>query len=310
MIFASKRRTKVPAPPCDFSTSSEERLFSLYASSIKLPIIKEGMDIGELLVDEIKKMGTGIEDNDIIVVAHTAVSKSEGRTRLLKNIKPTDKAIEISRKKNVTNQRFVSHKSKICDDDPRFIQAILDETEEIIIEYPPIFLVKAKCGNICINAGVDRSNIEDGSVILLPKDPDLSARKIGERIAAIEDKKVGVIISDTNGRPFRRGQVGFAIGAYNLDPIRDWKGKEDIFGRILRVSEEAIVDELAGLANILMGEGDWMTPAVLIRGLSILKEDARGIKTIYRDESTDYIKKALKKVSKIKDFFNNQSDIT
>jgi len=277
-----------------FSRSVDASIFSsrqaqkLSAYPIKLPMIKEGMDIGDLLVDGIKKMGLNIDDNDIIVVAHTAVSKSEGRIRLLADIKPTEKAVEIARKK---------------DDDPRFIQAILDETEEIIIEYPPIFLVKAKCGNICINAGVDRSNIEDGSVIVLPKDPDLSAKKISERIFEIENKKVGVIISDTNGRPFRRGQVGFAIGAYNIDPIRDWRGKEDMFGRILRVSEEAIVDELAALANILMGEGDWMTPAVLIRGLSVVKEDSSGVKTIYRDESTDYVRKALKEVSKIKNFF-------
>ena len=273
----------------DASIFSSRQAQKLSAYPIKLPMIKEGMDIGDLLVDGIKKMGLNIDDNDIIVVAHTAVSKSEGRIRLLADIKPTEKAVEIARKK---------------DDDPRFIQAILDETEEIIIEYPPIFLVKAKCGNICINAGVDRSNIEDGSVIVLPKDPDLSAKKISERIFEIENKKVGVIISDTNGRPFRRGQVGFAIGAYNIDPIRDWRGKEDMFGRILRVSEEAIVDELAALANILMGEGDWMTPAVLIRGLSVVKEDSSGVKTIYRDESTDYVRKALKEVSRIKNFFD------
>jgi len=256
---------------------------------IKLPVIKDGMNIGDLLIEGIKEIGLSIENGDIIVVAHTAVSKSEGRIRLLDDIKPTSKAINIANKKN---------------DDPRFIQAILDETEEVIIEYPPIFLVKAKCGNICINAGVDRSNIEDGAVILLPRDPDLSARKIGEQIFEMENKKIGVIISDTNGRPFRKGQVGFAIGVYNIDPIRDWRGRKDMFGRILRVSEEAIVDELAALANILMGEGDWMTPAVLIKGLSLLNEDSMGIKTIYRDESTDYIRKALKEVAKIKDFFS------
>lgn len=269
-----------------FSPKSAEKL-SMYP--IKLPVIKDGMDIGDLLIEGIKEIGLSIENGDIIVVAHTAVSKSEGRIRLLDDIKPTSKAINIANKKN---------------DDPRFIQAILDETEEVIIEYPPIFLVKAKCGNICINAGVDRSNIEDGAVILLPRDPDLSARKIGEQIFEMENKKIGVIISDTNGRPFRKGQVGFAIGVYNIDPIRDWRGRKDMFGRMLRVSEEAIVDELAALANILMGEGDWMTPAVLIKGLSLINEDSMGIKTIYRDESTDYIRKALKEVAKIKDFFS------
>jgi len=263
----------------DASAFLSRQTQKLSAYPIKLPIIKEETDIGELLIDGIKEMGLNIANNDIIVVAHTAVSKSEGRIRLLKDIEPTERAIKISKKKN---------------DDPRFIQAILDETEEIIVEYPPIFLVKAKFGNICINAGVDRSNIEDGAVILIPKDPDLSAKKIGKRIFEIENKKVSVIISDTNGRPFRIGQVGFAIGACGINPIRDWRGKKDMFGRILRISEEAIVDELAALANILMGEGDWMTPAVLIRGLSLFKEDTAGIRAIYRDESIDYVKKALK----------------
>jgi coenzyme F420-0:L-glutamate ligase/coenzyme F420-1:gamma-L-glutamate ligase len=243
------------------------------AFSIKLPPIEEGDDLGKMISKRLDLM-----DDDILVIAHTVVSKSEGRIRRLKEINPGDLAFEIAKKKK---------------EDPRFVQAVLDETKEILIDHP-IFLVEANCRNICINAGVDRSNVEEGYLILLPRDPDASAERIRRRIFEMTRKRVGVIISDTNGRPFRIGQVGFSIGIYGIEPIRDWKGKKDIFGKKLKITEEAIADELAGMSNILMGEGDWLAPVVVIRGLSILSDEKKGIKRIYRDEGKDYIRMAIK----------------
>ena len=251
---------------------------SISACSIKLPLIEEEDDLGKIIAEELIVERFDLADDDILVIAHTIVSKSEGRIRRLKEINPSDIAYEIAEKRK---------------EDPRVIQAVLDETKEILIEQP-LFLVEAKCGNICINAGVDRSNVKEGYLILLPKDPDASAEKIGRRIFELTKRRVGVIISDTNGRPFRIGQVGFSIGIYGIEPIRDWKGKKDIFGKRLEITEEAISDELAGMSNILMGEGDWCSPVVVIRGLSVLSDKNGGVKKIYRDEATDYIRRAIK----------------
>ncbi|MDL5502381.1 MAG: coenzyme F420-0:L-glutamate ligase, partial [Candidatus Methanoperedens sp.] len=149
--------------------------------------------------------------------------------------------------------------------DPRFVQAVLDESVEILLE-SPFLLVRIKNGSICVNAGIDHSNVEGSdNILLLPKNPDKSAFDLKKSLFNYTGKNVSVVITDTNGRAFRTGQTGAAIGCAGIKPTRDWRGTKDLFGRVLEVKNEGIVDEIAGFANILMGEGDGGMPIVVIR---------------------------------------------
>ncbi len=241
-----------------------------------IPLINAGDDIAHILSEK-----TELKQHDIVVISSTIVSKSQGRTISLESVKPTRRAKTIAK----SNQN-----------DPRFVQAVLDESEEILLE-SPFLLVRTKNGSICVNAGIDHSNVEgQDNVLLLPEDPDKSALAIKEAIFNYTGKKVSVIITDTNGRAFRMGQTGAAIGIAGIKPTRDWRGTEDLFGRVLEVKNEAIVDEIAGFANILMGEGSGGTPIVIIRGLNLYHE-SYGIKELFRPEEEDVIRKALRALS-------------
>lgn len=241
---------------------------------IKLPMIKEGDDIAKMIVETYE-----VEEGDIIAICSTIVSKAEGRIAKLEDYEPSEEAIRIAER---------------IGEDPRFVQAVLDESEEVLIDYP-FLLVKAKFGNICVNAGIDRSNVEDG-ILLPPKDPDRSAENIRKRIKELTGRDVGVIITDTNGRCFRRGVTGFAIGVSGVKVFRDWIGKRDLYEKPLTKTVECVVDEIAGFANLIMGEGDWGIPVVVFRGLN-LKGDGKA-KQIYRDEEEDLIRMCLKKCRK------------
>ncbi len=238
-----------------------------------IPLIKEGDDIARLLTEK-----TEIKEHNIVVISSTIVSKSEGRALSLNNVKATQRAKNIAKR----NQN-----------DPRFVQAVLDESEEVLLE-SPFLLVRTRNGSICVNAGIDRSNVEGSeNILLLPKDADKSALGIKESIFNYTGKKVSVVITDTNGRAFRMGQTGAAIGIAGIKATRDWRGTEDLFGRVLEVKNEAVVDEIAGFANILMGEGSGGTPIVIIRGLNLYHE-SYGIRELFRPEEEDVIRRALK----------------
>ncbi len=239
---------------------------------LKLPLIKEGDDIAKMIVERFD-----VEDGDVVAICSTVVSKAEGRVARLEDYNPTDRAIEIAEK---------------IGEDARFVQAVLDESDEILIDHP-FLLVKAKFGNICVNAGIDRSNVEKGLIILPPKDPDESARRIRERIKELTGKNVGVIITDSNGRCFRKGVVGVAIGASGVRIFRDWIGKRDLYGNPLTKTVECVADEIAGFANLIMGEGDWGVPVVIFRGLNV-GGDGKAVE-IYRSEEEDVIRRRLKK---------------
>ncbi len=236
-----------------------------------IPEIKKGDDIGEIISKLFK-----FENGDVLAICSTIVSKAEGRVRRLEDYRPTKEALKIAEK---------------IGKDPRFVQAVLEESEEVLIDYP-FLLVKAKFGNVCVNAGIDQSNVEKGLLLLPPINPDESAEKIRKRIAELTGRNVGVIITDTNGRCFRKGVVGFAIGSSGVEVLRDWRGKRDLYGNVLEVTVECVVDELAAFANLLMGEGDSATPAVVFRGLDVSGEGS--VKEVYRSEEEDVISKKIK----------------
>ena len=207
-----------------------------------LPIIKQGDDIALLV-----KSLFDFQDGDVLCLASTIVAKSEGRFRELESYHPTDRALEIAR--NVGK-------------DPRFVQAVLDESEEVLLDQP-FLLVVTRFGHVGVNAGIDQSNVGDARILLLPKDPSASAK----RLCASLGKDCAVIITDTCGRPFRAGVAGVAVGWAGIAALRDWRGVQDLHGKALEITLEAIVDEIAAMANLLMGEAGDGTPAVVFRDL-------------------------------------------
>ncbi|MCE8425841.1 MAG: coenzyme F420-0:L-glutamate ligase [Candidatus Methanoperedens sp.] len=237
-----------------------------------IPLIKPGSDIAKLIVER-----TELKKHDIVIISSTIVSKSENRIRSLKDVNVTEKARTLTARNG---------------NDPRFVQAVLDESVEILLEVP-FLLVRTRTGSICVNAGIDHSNVEGAdNIISLPESPDGSAKKIKDDLFKLTGKKVSVIITDTNGRAFRIGQSGIAIGIAGIRATKDWRGTKDLFGRVLEVKNEAIVDEIAGFANILLGEGNGGTPIAIISGLDYYCE-CYGIGDMNRPEEEDVIRAAL-----------------
>lgn len=232
---------------------------------LKLDIeFKEDVDIAKIITDF-----SGLYDKDIIVIAHKIVSKVEGRMVLLDDIKPSKLALELAEKH---------------DKDPKVMQVILDESKSIVKAKNGIIITETKHGFICANAGVDRSNVRD-AVVLLPIDPDRSAYKIRRRIKELTNKEVAVIITDTFGRPFREGQINVAIGVSGLNPLKDYRGKKDIYDHELKVTNIAIADELASAAELVMNKSD-KVPIAIIRGYSY-EITASSVKPLIRNKAND-----------------------
>ena len=234
----------------------------------ELPLIHAGDDLPVLIAER-----CALEDGDIVSIASSVYSKAKGYTRKLTDIRPTDRAHRIA---------------KMTGEDPRFLQSILDASKDVILEYPFI-LSEVAGGHIGVRAGVDQSNIEDNMVILLPPDPMKAADEVRDALKKITGKTIGVIITDTCGRAFRRGQTGNAIGWSGMPAIRDFRGDKDLFGHVLKITEEAVVDEIAGIANFVMGESNNGVPAVVVRGC----ERWSGHDNLYFNKEEDFIRRAL-----------------
>ncbi|MCX2819197.1 coenzyme F420-0:L-glutamate ligase [Haladaptatus sp. F3-133] len=226
-----------------------------------VPRLSEGDELGSYLP----------HDADVVAVASTAVSKVEGRVRPLDGFEPSERAESLAERN---------------DADPRFTEAVLNESTELLIE-EPFFLAVTRFGHVAPNAGIDRSNVEgDGNVVLLPEDPGESAGRIADTIGT------PVVVTDTCGRAFRRGQTGVAVGWACIDAVRDWRGEEDLHGHELKATEEAVVDEIAGFANAAMGEGGGGTPAVAFYGVEAIVGSADD-DTVFRREEDDIVRSAL-----------------
>jgi coenzyme F420-0:L-glutamate ligase / coenzyme F420-1:gamma-L-glutamate ligase len=231
-----------------------------------LPIIKEGDDIAHLIGSHFE-----LKDGDVLCIASTIVAKSEGRFRNLEDYNPGMRASEIAGK---------------LGKDPRFVQAVLDESSEILLD-KPFLLAVTRFGHIGVNAGIDQSNVGEGRILLLPENPSVSAESIRHRLG----KDCAVIITDTCGRPFRCGVAGVAIGHAGIAGLRDWRGERDIHGKALEITLEAIVDEIAGAANLLMGEAGGGTPAVVFRGLNYPRSGG----CVFMPKDDDVIRPLLKR---------------
>src|SRR5918912_147683 len=205
-----------------------------------------------LILKSLQQRQQDIIDHDILVIAHKIVSKAEGQIVDLRYIKPSVKSLAIAKEN---------------DKDPRIVQTILNESKEIVKLSRGIIIVETQHGFICANAGVDQSNVEDSfnHAVLLTTDPDRSAKKIRQSLRRKTVKEIAVIITDTFGRPFREGQTNVAIGIDGIEPIKSYIGDTDMYGKKLRVTEIAVVDEIASAAELAMGKLE-RVPAVIVRG--------------------------------------------
>ena len=236
-----------------------------------LPEIRAGDDLAELLADRVE-----FEDGDVLCIASTVVSKAEGRKADLSSFPPSERAEAIAdRLESLTGE------SK----DPRFAQAVLEESDELLTE-APFLLAVTRFGHVTVNAGIDRSNVPGADLLLLPEDPTASADRLAGELG------VPTIVTDTSGRPFRYGQRGVAIGWAGMPAARDWRGESDRDGRELDVTVQAVVDELAASANLVTGEGGGGTPAAVVRGFDF--GDHAGSDELFRSEADDIVREALR----------------
>ena len=238
-----------------------------------LPLITKGDNLAELICNAAEKQNTPIQERDVIVITHVAVSKAEGNVVNLDEISPSERAKEIARQ---------------TDKEPNLVEVILRETRQIVRIGPNSIITETKHGIVCANAGVDRSNIEgERNVVLLPKDADASAQKIRQEIKSLTSCDVAVIVSDTHGRPFRMGEINVAIGVAGIKPIRDRRGEKDLFGYVLRIKQTAIADELASAAELVIGQADEGIPVAIIRGYKYQATENASVTELTRPREKD-----------------------
>ncbi len=221
---------------------------------LHIPLIKSGDDLAAILAKALRESDAGPQDGDVLVLAQKIVSKAEGREVVLSEVRPSDEARRLAAE---------------TDKDPRVVELILAESSEVLKSKQGVLIVVHRLGHVTASAGIDRSNVGPGDdrVLLLPENPDQSA---GQLRAALEEHfgvRLGVVISDSVGRPWRLGTVGLAIGCAGLEVIADHRGRRDLFGHELEISMSATADALAGAAEVLMGAADEAMPAVLVRSV-------------------------------------------
>jgi coenzyme F420-0:L-glutamate ligase / coenzyme F420-1:gamma-L-glutamate ligase len=236
-----------------------------------LPEVIQGDDLGELIA---AALAEPLQPGDVLAIAHKVVSKSEGRTRSLSEVVAGERATALA----TAGGR-----------DERLVQVVLDETREVIRASAGVIVCETHHGFICANAGVDQSNVPgEDTVLMLPSDPDASARRIRARLRVLTGSAPGILISDSFGRAWRTGQADVAIGLAGIVPLDDWRGRGDANGREMRATVIAIADLLAATADLARRK-DASEPVVLIRGAEqyVSEEDGAGIVPLLRERSQD-----------------------
>jgi coenzyme F420-0:L-glutamate ligase/coenzyme F420-1:gamma-L-glutamate ligase len=238
-----------------------------------IPLIQPGDDLVQIILDGLSSAGLTLQDGDALVVTSKIVSKSEGRIVDLNAVTPSAQAIELA-----------EETSK----DPRVVELVLCESQGISRKARGVLVVQHRLGFISANAGIDQSNLEGGDnrVLLMPIDPDESARKICARLEQATGAKIAVVISDSHGRPFRMGNVGVAIGVAGMPALLDLRGQSDLFGRKLKISMSGYGDLVASAAHLLSGEGDEGRPVMHLRGLQFPAGDGHA-NDLYRPAEQD-----------------------
>ena len=222
-----------------------------------IPLIRHGDNLADILVSSLQASEIKLQDDDILVLAQKIVSKAEGRMVNLATVTPSERAKELATK---------------TEKDARVVELMLQESNEVLRVRVGTIIVEHKLGFVCANAGIDHSNVAgDGSenneyVLLLPENPDQSAKNIRDEIKKSTGKRIGVMIIDSHGRAWRIGTEGVCIGLSGIPAVIDERGWKDLFGYVLRVTQVGVADELAAAASLMMGQAAEGTPAVHVRG--------------------------------------------
>ncbi len=244
-----------------------------------IPLVKSGDDISKIIKEAILNSDYDLCDGDIILIAETLISKAEGNIIKLDDIVPSDKAVEIA---------------EICKKDPKLVELILQNSTEIVEVGPNFIVTETKQGFVCANAAIDESNVEDGLATPVPENPDQSAREIREFLESEFEKDLAVIITDTQGRAFRIGAIGTAVGCSGINPLWVRVGEKDLYGRELETTEIATADELASAASLIMGQADEGLPVVIISGFSAfnhLRKTDSDIRPLLRPKEFDVFRR-------------------
>lgn len=238
-----------------------------------IPLIQPDDDLAQIIVRALDEMGEKLQMGDVLVVSSKIVSKSENRYVDLRQITPSDEALQLARE---------------TDKDPRIVHLVLQESIGISRKGFRVLVTQHRLGFTSANAGIDQSNVGDeNKVLLLPLNPDESARQLRARLAEHLGVSIGIVISDTHGRPFRMGNVGVAIGVAGVPAVVDLRGTHDLFGRELRISTQGYADMLASAAHLVCGEGAEGLPVILIRGLDYAPTDDSHASDLYRPPEQD-----------------------
>ena len=220
-----------------------------------LPMVQAGDNVAVLILAGLERAGQVLRDRDVVVVAQKIVSKAEGRTVDLADVVPSAAALELA---------------AAVGKDPRIVEVVLSDSRKVVRSRPNLMIMQHRLGFVMANAGVDQSNVAatDGHqrALLLPVDPDGSAEAIRAELSRLAD--VGVVISDSFGRPWRRGTAGVAIGSAGIPSLIDLRGQPDLFERVLEVSIIGFADEIAAAASLLQGQAAEAQPVVVVRGLT------------------------------------------
>jgi len=225
-----------------------------------MPEVREGDNVASLVAEALRKADIRPAERDVFVVAQKIVSKAEGRIVKLDSVEPSPRAREWA---------------AAYDKDPRVVEVVLRESKRIVRMERGVLISETEHGFVCANAGIDTSNVEEGTVTLLPKDPDASARQIRSSLEKSFGVKLAVIVSDTFGRPWREGLVNVALGVSGLAPLIDYRGQKDSHGRPMKVTVMAIADELASAAELAMKKSAGV-PVAIIRGFGYQPREASG----------------------------------
>lgn len=245
----------------------------------EIPLVNENDDISLIIKNALIEQGIKLEHGDILLIAETLISKAEGNFIDINSVTPSPEAIEVAEK---------------CMKDPKLVEIILQQSNEIVEVGPNFIVTETKHGFVCANSGIDESNAADGLATPIPLNPDKSAREIREFLEKEFGEDIAVIVTDTQGRAFRVGAIGTAIGCSGINPLWVRIGEKDLYGRELETTEIASADELAAAASLIMGQADEGIPVVLIRGFvgfDILRDEDSDIKPLLRPKEFDVFRK-------------------
>lgn len=239
-----------------------------------IPLIDTGDNLAWLIAEAMEHHGLSLQHSDVLVITSKIVSKAEGRWANIEEIEPDEEARRVAQE---------------CDKDPREVALILRESQRISRLRKGVLITTHKLGFTSANAGIDHSNTREGGQwrLLLPEDPDRSARELRAALASRFGARIAVIISDSHGRPFRFGTVGAAIGAAGLPTVRDLRGQPDLFGYILQGTDVAFADEIAAAAGLITGQTTEMLPVVILRGLNYPQDEQASARDLVRPPDLD-----------------------